>query len=55
MTDSETFRANLPYPIIPREPGLPDHHRINELHSKGKGNASSIASELGGGYTVSWD
>ena len=50
MTDSEIIRANFPFSIIPREPGLPDHHRINEVHIKGKDNASSIASELGGLY-----
>ena len=48
MTDSGTIRANFPFPVIPREPGLLDHQRINEVHSKVQTNASSIASELGG-------
>ena len=50
ITDSETTRANFPFFMLPREPGLPDHQRINEVHSKGNDNASSISSELGAGY-----
>ena len=49
MTDSETIKANFPFPIIPREPGLPDFQKINEIHGKGKTNASSVSSTLGGG------
>ena len=49
MTDSESIRANFPYPIIPREPGLPDFQKINEVHTKGKANCASISATLGGG------
>ena len=49
MTDSENIKANFPFPLIPRNPGLPNFNIINEVHSKGKANASSVASELGGG------
>ena len=49
MTDSENIKANFPFPLIPRQPGLPDFTIINEVHTKGKANASSVASELGGG------
>ena len=49
MTDSESIRANFPYPLIPREPGLPDFKKINEVHTKGKANCASVASTLGGG------
>ena len=49
MTDSESIRANFPYPIIPREPGLPDFKKINEVHTKGKANCASVPSTLGGG------
>ena len=51
MTDSETIKANFPFPIIPREPSLPDFQKINEVHGKGKANASSVSSTLGGGGT----
>ena len=49
MTDSENIKSNFPFPLIPKNPGLPDFKSINEVHSKGKANASSVASELGGG------
>ena len=49
MTDSESIKANFPYPIIPREPGLPDFQKINEVHTKGKANCASVPSTLGGG------
>ena len=49
MTDSEHIKSNFPFPILPRQPGLPDYHSINEAHTKGKANAASVASELGGG------
>ena len=49
MTDSETVKLNFPFPIIPKNPGLPTYKVISEVHSKGKANAASIASELGGG------
>jgi hypothetical protein len=49
MTDSENIKSNFPFPILPRQPGLPDYHSINEAHTKGKANAASVASELGGG------
>ena len=49
MTDSETIKLIFPFPIIPRNPGLPEYRVIDEVHGKGKANASSVASELGGG------
>ena len=49
MTDSETIKANFPFPIIPREPGLPTFQIINDVHNKSKANAASISSSLGGG------
>ena len=49
MTDSDSIKANFPYPIIPREPGLPDFKKINEVHTKGKANCASVPSTLGGG------
>ena len=30
MTDSENIKANFPFPLIPRNPGLPDFNCINE-------------------------
>ena len=49
MTDSETIKANFPFPIIPREPGLPTFQIVNDVHNKSKANAASISSSLGGG------
>ena len=49
MADSENIKSNFPFPLIPRNPGLPTFTTINETHSKGKANASSVPSELGGG------
>ena len=49
MTDSETIKSNIPFPIIPREPGLPDFEKINGVHVKGKANCASVSSTLGGG------
>ena len=49
MTDLETIKANFPFPIIPREPGLPTFQIVNEVHNKSKANAASILSSLGGG------
>ena len=49
MTDSETIKANLPFPIIPLEPGLPTFQIVNNVHNKSKANAASISSPLGGG------
>ena len=49
MTDSETIKANFPFPIIPREPGLPTFQIVNDVHNKSKANAVSISSSLGGG------
>ena len=49
MIDSETIKANFPFPIIPREPGLPTFQIVNDVHNKSKANAASISSSLGGG------
>ena len=49
MTDSETIKANFPFPIIPQEPGLPTFQIVNDVHNKSKANAASISSSLGGG------
>ncbi len=49
MIDSESIKHNFPFPIIPREPGLPDFQKINEVHKKGKANAASVSATLGGG------
>ena len=49
MTNSEAIKANFPFPIIPREPGLPTLQIINNVHNKSKANAASISSSLGGG------
>ena len=49
MNDSETIKANLPFPIIPREPGILKFQIVNEVHNKSKANAASISSSLGGG------
>ena len=49
MTNSETIKANFPFPIIPREPGLPTFQIVNDVHNKSKANAASILSSLGGG------
>ena len=49
MSDSETIKHNFPFPIIPREPGLPDFEKINGVHAKGKANCASVQSTLGGG------
>ena len=49
MTDSETIKANLTFPIIPREPGLPTFQIVNDVHNKSKANAALISSSLGGG------
>ena len=49
MTDSETIKANFPFPIIPRELRLPTFHIVNEVHNKRKANADLISSSLGGG------
>ena len=46
MTDSETIKQNFPFPIIPREPGLPDFLKINEAHKKGKANAPTMGLTL---------
>ena len=53
MTDSEHIKGNFPFPIVPRRPGLPSYHSVNEIHTKGKSNAASIPSELGGERTAS--
>ena len=49
MSDSENIKANFPFLILPRSPALSNNTIINEIHTKGKSNDSSIASELGGG------
>ena len=49
MTDSESIKGNFPFPIFPHHHGLPDYSIVNQVHTKGKANASSITSELGGG------
>ena len=49
MSNSENIKSNLPFPILPRSPGLPNYMIINEIHTKGRANASSVASELGEG------
>ena len=49
MNDSETIKANLPFPIIPQKPGLPMFHIVNKVHNKSKANAALISSSLGGG------
>ena len=49
MTDSETIKANFPFPTIPQEPGLPTFQIVNDVHNKSKANAASISSSLGGG------
>ena len=49
MNDSETIKANLTLPIIPREQGLPTFQIVNDVHNKSKANAASILSSLGGG------
>ena len=49
MTNSETIKANLPFPIIPREPGLPTFQIVNNVHNKSKANAASVSSFLGRG------
>ena len=49
MSDSETIKQNFPFPIIPREPGLPYFLKIKSVHKKGKANAASVSSTLGGG------
>ena len=49
MTDSEHIKGNFPFPIFPRHAGIPAYHSVNEVHTKGKANAASISSELGGG------
>ena len=49
MTDSETIKANSPFPIIPRKPGLPTFQIVNNVHNKSKANAALISSSLGGG------
>ena len=49
MTDSETIKENLPFPIIPREPGLLTFQIVNDVHNKSKANSASISSSLGGG------
>ena len=49
MTDSETIKANFPFPIITREQGLPTFQIFNEVHNKSKVNAASISSSFGGG------
>ena len=48
MSDSENIKANFPFPILPKSPGLPSYTIINEVHTKGKENASSVVSELDG-------
>ena len=53
MTDSESIKGNFPFPIFPHHHGLPDYSIVNQVHTKGKANASSITSELGGGRTAS--
>ena len=49
MTNSDTIKANFPFPIIPREPGLPTFQIVNGVHNKSKENAASISSSLSGG------
>ena len=49
MTNSDTIEANFPFPIIPREPGLPTFQIVNDIHNKSKENAASISSSLSGG------
>ena len=49
MTDSESVKQNFPFPIIPRESGLPNFQQINGLHGKSKANMASVSSTLGGG------
>ena len=49
MTDSETIKANFPFPIILREPGLPTFQIVNEVYNKRKKNTALISSSLGGG------
>ena len=44
MSKSENIKANFPFPILPRSSGLPNYMIINEVHTKGKANASFVAS-----------
>ena len=53
MTDSESIKGSFPFPIFPRHPGIPHYQIVNEVHTKGKSNAASIATELGGEHTDS--
>ena len=48
MSEPESLKINFPSPIIPRNSGLLSYEMINEVHSKGKLNTASVASELGG-------
>ena len=49
MSNSENIKANFPFPIFPRTPGLFNYTIIDEVQTKGKSNDSSVVSELGGG------
>ena len=49
MSNSENTKANLPFLILLKSPGLSSYTIINEVYTKGKANDSSVASELGGG------
>ena len=55
MNDSKTIKSNLPFPIIPQEPGLPTFQIVNDVHNKSKANAASISPSLGGDLLRSID
>ena len=49
MNNFENIKENFPFPILPKSPGLPSYTIINEVHTKGKADASSVSFDLGGG------
>ena len=53
MTDSESIKGSFPLLIFSHHPGIPHYQIVNEVHTKGKANAASIATELVGEHTDS--
>jgi hypothetical protein len=49
VTSVESIREGFPFITIAKQPGLPTHETIAEVHLKLKANAASVVSKLGGG------